>query len=54
MKTIQTSSISEYIQKNMERNLTRWRYKDGELMFEYDNGLWFDAKCFDDLSLIHI
>ncbi len=44
-----TNSIAEYIKKNDERKNLRWRYKDGELMFEYDDGLWFNEKHLDEL-----
>jgi hypothetical protein len=45
----QTNSISEYIKRNNDRKNVRWRFSDGELMFEYDIGLWFNEKNFDAL-----
>lgn len=45
----QTSSISEYIKMNSERKGVRWRFSNGELTFEYDIGLWFNEKNFDEL-----
>lgn len=47
---IKTHSISEYIQKNQERNSCHWRIADGKQMFRHHiTGLWFESKDFNKL-----
>jgi len=43
-----TNSITEYIQGNLNRKNVRWRLKDGEWMFEMQNGIWASEELFDE------
>lgn len=43
-----THSISEYIKGNLDRKNVRWLLKDGECMFEMQNGIWASEQLFDE------
>lgn len=43
-----TYSISEYIKGNLERKNARWLFKNGELMFEMQPGVWASEEIFDE------
>lgn len=48
MATKITHSISEYIKGNLERKNARWLFKNGELMFEMQPGVWASEEIFDE------
>jgi len=43
-----TNSITEYIKGNLERKNVRWLLKDGEWMFEMQQGIWASEELFDE------
>jgi len=48
-----THSISEYIKGNLERKNARWLFKNGELMFEMQQGIWASEEIFDEFYPIY-
>lgn len=46
MKT--TNSITEYIKGNQRRKNARWLIRDGEWLFEMQNGIWGSQELFDE------
>ena len=51
MKT--TNSITEYIKGNQLRKNAKWLIRDGEWLFEMQNGIWGSINLFDEFYPIY-
>ena len=51
MKT--TNSITEYINGNQLRKNAKWLIRDGEWLFEMQNGIWGSKELFDEFYPIY-
>ena len=51
MKT--TNSITEYIKGKQLRKNAKWLIRDGEWLFEMQNGIWGSQELFDEFYPIY-
>ena len=51
MKT--TNSITEYIKGNQLKKNANWLIRDGEWLFEMQNGIWGSQELFDEFYPIY-
>ena len=50
---ITTNSITEYIKGNQLRKNAKWLIRDGEWLFEMQNGIWGSINLFDEFYPVY-
>ena len=48
-----THSITEYIKGNQRRKNARWLIRNGQWLFEMQNGIWGSQELFDEFYPIY-